>query len=491
MKHTISVFVSGAKRLKDHRMQLKVLANDMNGEFRKKGYNIILNMYSYMNLGDDQREYDDFIKHKSDIVLFIIEDIMGEKTRNEFLVASEAYKKSGSPKVYVFLKEFKQRTSEIQAIEDLVNSNSDFYYVEYTNIEDLVFKVRKRLQQDVLERVDKLNASPKKVVFKYKLWALVMTAACILMAAIGLYSRYHQSQSVILLFAGGGSATNCLKTNYKDVGDVYQYENAISIGLPTSISWSLISGEILHHHAKKSDRVQLPFFPICLSAKEAKESDFLKLTDRDQFVKKGSVLSLKIGYDCLKVYVKKSMDNELVNGRDTISSSDLAKLIRLSMDNGYEIFSTQEGSGTLLSYREILSPFNIDISKNSMGDTLQWFSQTTSSSIIRKKEAPYLILGSEYYVANEVFEEGDCRGIIIKNKEGKVEKKAIYLYFAGYYHGQEGQTFWIPDEMVDFLKKMNPKFGDVIKNNLIPRKNEMVIVPIDNLVNMNSGKDDE
>lgn len=72
-KHTITIFVSGAKRLKEHRMRLKVLANDLNGECRKRGYNIIVNIYSYMNLGDDQKEYDEFIKHKSDIVFFLIE----------------------------------------------------------------------------------------------------------------------------------------------------------------------------------------------------------------------------------------------------------------------------------------------------------------------------------------------------------------------------------------------------------------------------------
>ena len=37
IKHTITVFVSGSKRLKEHRMRLKVLANDINGELRKAG----------------------------------------------------------------------------------------------------------------------------------------------------------------------------------------------------------------------------------------------------------------------------------------------------------------------------------------------------------------------------------------------------------------------------------------------------------------------
>lgn len=53
-KATISIFVSGTKRLKEQRMSLKVLANDMNGEYRKNGVDIILNMYSYLNFGTDE-----------------------------------------------------------------------------------------------------------------------------------------------------------------------------------------------------------------------------------------------------------------------------------------------------------------------------------------------------------------------------------------------------------------------------------------------------
>ena len=159
MKQTLSIFVSGAKRLKEHRMLLKALANDMNGEFRKKGIDLNINMYSYMNLGDDQKEYDDFIEHKSDIVFFIIEDKLGEKTRNEFMVATEAFKKTGSPKIYVFLKEFQERTPEIEEIEKLVNNNYNSYYVEYSNLEDMAAKVRSRLEQDVDEKMNKLNAT--------------------------------------------------------------------------------------------------------------------------------------------------------------------------------------------------------------------------------------------------------------------------------------------------------------------------------------------
>ena len=137
-RDSITIFVSGAKSLKEHRTRLKVLSNDINGELQRKGYGITINMFSYINLGDKQEEYDDFIKNKSDIVLFILEGKIGDKTREEFLLASEMQKKYGRPKIYIFLKEQKERTAELEEIENLVNSNQSSYYIEYSSLDELV-----------------------------------------------------------------------------------------------------------------------------------------------------------------------------------------------------------------------------------------------------------------------------------------------------------------------------------------------------------------
>ena len=478
MKQTISIFVSGAKRLKEHRMLLKALANDMNGEYREKGYDMTINMYSYMNLGDDQREYDDFIENKSDFVFFIIEDKIGDKTRNEFMIASQAFKKSGTPKIYVFLKEFQEHTPEIAEIESLLNSNYSSYYVEYSNLEDLASKVRTRLEQDVDEKMDRMNATPKKKLRKYKLWAFASTLLLLLgLIGAGIYSHL-KSDDVVLLFAGGGSALSCVNHQCEGVSDINQYDNAICISMPSSAAWTLISTEVMHHHAIKNDKVNMPFFPVCLSAKEATENDFLKLTDRDQFLKKGSIISVHVSDDRLMVYVKKTLDDELINNRDSINADELCKLIKLVLEKDYNIFSTQEGSGTLMTYRELLTPLGVEVTTDAMGDNLKWFSQSTPSNKIRLKEQPYIILGSEFYVNDDVYQEGDCRGILIVDENNNAIKKPIYLYFAGYYHGEDGKSFWIPDEMVTFLKRIDPRYGEVIKGNLIPRHNEMIIVPL-------------
>ena len=80
MKSSITIFVSGSKSLKVQRTRLKALANNINAENRLKGKKISLNMFSYQNLGDNQSEYDDFIKNQSDVIFFLIEDHIGDKT---------------------------------------------------------------------------------------------------------------------------------------------------------------------------------------------------------------------------------------------------------------------------------------------------------------------------------------------------------------------------------------------------------------------------
>ena len=469
MKQTLSIFVSGAKRLKEHRMRLKVLANDLNNELRSKGENVVINMYSYMNLGDDQKEYDDFIENKSDIVLFILEDSIGDKTRNEFLKASAALKKTGTPRIFVFLREFSERTPEIEEIDNLVSRNSDYYYVEYTSVEDLAFKVKERLVQEV-ERMRETRATPKRQLRALKWWACMATAVMIVLAAV----LWNRSQGVTLLFVGGGSAVNCLE-RIESIGNIYSYENSICISVPTNTSWPIVTSEVIHQHAIKGARNNKLFYPISLSAMEAVDADFLNMSNHEQFVAKGSVLAFFLGDDCLTTYVKKSYRDSLIDGRDSIRIDELAVFLRKAATQEVMIFTTQEGSGTLTYYQKSLAPYDMKISKETLGTHVDKFTDLTPRSKIKRDETPYIMLGSTYYVAQEVVDDGDCRPICILDENGKAIKKSIYLYFAGY-NVDDGASYWIPDEMVDFLIKLDARFKGIIKDNKIPRENERVIV---------------
>lgn len=470
MKSSITIFVSGSKKLKEHRLRLKALVNNLNGEYRLKGYPVTLNMFSYVNLGDNQADYDDFIMNKSDIVIFIVEDQMGDKTREEYLLASQAQKKKGSPKILSFMREFQTRTPEIEEVEKLFSENSNSYYVDYSNLEDLEAKVKERLTQEVEERVAGSNVSPKKKMRALKAWAAVSLLAILFL----LFRLFGNTDPVTLLFIGGGSAVNCLE-KYEDIGNLYHYDNSICISVPTKTSWPIITSEVIHHHGVKNARNAKLFYPVCLSAMSAEESDFLNMSNHDQFVSKGSVLALFLGEDVLTLYIKKTIHNAILDGKDSITTHDLATFLQDSTTQYIRIFTTEEGSGTLTYYQKSLAPFNMTISKEAFGERADKFTDLTPKSKIISDESPYIMLGSTYYVAKEVVEEGDCRPIRIVDENGSAIKKSIYLYFAGYY-SDNGTYFLIPDEMTEFLYKVNPEFRTIIKNNRIPRKNERVIV---------------
>lgn len=477
MKTTISIFVSGSKKLKDHRLRLKALVNNLNGENRLKGIPVTLNMFSYVNLGDNQTDYDDFIKNKSDMVIFLVEDRMGEKTKEEFLLAAEAQKKSGTPKILVFMREFHEKTPEIEEVDRLVSANSNSYYVDYSNLEDLEYKAKERLTQEVNAWMDKNRVSSKGKIKTYKAWAWLATLGLVAALLYGIWSSLNRNNDVTLLFIGGGSAVRCLEEAYPEVGNVYKYDNSICIAVPTSTSWPIITSEVMQHHGIKGENVMKTFFPICLSAMRADETDFLKMSSREQFINKGSVLSYLLGDDELTLYVKRSYSNELINDKDSISAQELAAFIKAISQQKVMIFTTEVGSGTLTNYQRILEPYGITISKSTLGEHVDKFTDLTPKSKIRRDETPYIMLGSHYYVAKEVYDEGDCRPIIVLDENGQVVKKTNYLYFAGYYE-DGGSSFWIPNAMVKLLKKLDPRFSSIIKNNRIPRENERVIVSL-------------
>jgi hypothetical protein len=235
----------------------------------------------------------------------------------------------------------------------------------------------------------------------------------------------------------------------------------------------------MQHHAVKGKNVMKTFYPVCMSAMTADESSFLKMSSREQFISKGSVLSYHLGDDELTVYVKKSYHHELIDGKDSIRVPELAEFVKSLSKQKVMIFTTEAGSGTLTNYQRILEPYGITISKAALGEHVDKFTDLTPKSKIRRDETPYIMLGSHFYVAREVYDEGDCRPIIVLDEDGKVISKSNYLYFAGYYE-DGGESFWIPDPMVKLLKKLDKRFEGIIKNNRIPRDNETVIVSLNN-----------
>lgn len=116
---------------------MKALVNDLNTKYGRQKLKVSLVAHSYENFGESQADYNVVIEHQIDLVVFVQEEKIGKKTEEEFLLATKTYKKSMRPKVIIFVRSFDKRIPEIDHIEQLINSNTDLYYVEYKNNEDL------------------------------------------------------------------------------------------------------------------------------------------------------------------------------------------------------------------------------------------------------------------------------------------------------------------------------------------------------------------
>ena len=125
----INIFIAGAKDLKLQRERLKVLATDMNNIFYKQGDEIRLNVTSYENFRNNQCEYNEYICNKADLIIFILDGKIGSYTKEEYLLSIENKRKTGYPQIVVFLKSYKEVTSEIAYINGLL-TNED-YYINY------------------------------------------------------------------------------------------------------------------------------------------------------------------------------------------------------------------------------------------------------------------------------------------------------------------------------------------------------------------------
>lgn len=159
---TLSVFVAGAKNLQPLRLRLKAMANDLNSEFKQRGLDASVNMVSYENFGDEQRTYNKFITEEADMVIYLLEDRIGKKTEEEYLLTIQNHKKNGRPEYCVFLHEFNERTDDIAHIEELMSSTSNKYYVNYSNTEDLLAKAKTRITDLAMKKKGFKPALSKK-----------------------------------------------------------------------------------------------------------------------------------------------------------------------------------------------------------------------------------------------------------------------------------------------------------------------------------------
>ena len=445
------IFVSSEKRLVKQRGLLKVLANDMNVEFGRRGINRQIDMRSYVNFADSQDEYDSYIKNTSDIVIFVLDGRIGDGTEHELKIATEAFRKKRKPNSIVMVKKFDSSSADenVRHMEITVNRYlngithneqddvnarkkdnvvKDKYYVEYNNDEDLRNKVKERIENMILAQE---NKSPRKRKLLWSIGAAMLAVAGILFAL--LYKGEPE-----LFLVGGGSAANFidgkLGKHIKNNRDFY------FIHMPTGYAWTLLADEILNED--KDSR----YVPLCISADQAKSENFPQKAVGNKINKK--IIGVQMGWDTLKVFVGKGFKDVVLadysnNGQITVDQ--LCKFINENREH-LDVFTTNINSGTWNTYNGKLLEPSIGVDKVKLDSmkserdyyyNLKFFSENSETTYFDNGNngKPYncIILGSKYYRVKAFKSTNDVEEFTLVDNAGKAIMKKMYLYFIASY----------------------------------------------------------
>ena len=349
MKKQVPIFVAGSKEFREQRLALKAMANDLNAEFLDQKKDVVINMWSYENFGNHQQEYNQFISDIAELVIFVLDGGIGEYTESEFRLAVAKYKKDDSPKILVFLKDYKEKTDGIQKIEDLLEEafGPEFYYISYRSTEELCTKAKEHIRQHANHYLNRKSIIRRAIGLMVML--LLFVASFTTMRYFAL-DRKQTEPEPMLVFVGGGSVANYLADTTKYSYNIHDNSsNAIYVNMPSTQAYMMLSDEIFENHKN--------FYPICLSAKEASVKEFTENSGKgnvSDFEKKGILMYHFLGYDTLEVhfYFKDKSQVPPILSAPDISCHDLEELIR--NDTLIWLYTTRQPSGTYIAHNDSL-----------------------------------------------------------------------------------------------------------------------------------------
>ena len=444
----IQIFIAGAKRLKEQRLLLKALANDLNDEYNKKGRDITIIMKSYENFGDRQEDYNNYIEHEADLVLFVLDGRIGKNTENEFKLAAKKLDKDKRPKIKVFLKSFEENTEDIKHIEILMNTLLNSYYIEYKNNEELVLKAKGRIRTFVRDKVkeERYNVIKKARNNRKMLVSSVssVVVASLIMFFVFLnYFTTHYPRQIVQL-AGGGSV-------YRYIADVLNVDvkddpSLLYANMPTGSSWALLKEDLVtrkghtQEHLKDSNR----FFTVSLLATRINDADFINFYKRN--CDKGALVEYHLTSDTLAVYAKGELKEKLTSDKNVITPKELSEWIK---DPKITCYVTNYTSGTRNEYMKGLKDSTL------IPEHYEYIYYDTNE-YEELNIGPFCLLGSQFYTINEWANRNMVK-LFFVDEDGKNYKKDMFLYFNVFKDNEKKSNFIIPNAVIKFLKKINAR----------------------------------
>lgn len=478
----INIFVAGAQKLVNERNQIKILANKLNRYALNKGCNACVIIHSCEDFNDKQDEYNRFIEHEADIVIFVLDGCIGGKTEEEFLKATEAKYRFNRPEIMVFLRESedadKQDIGRIKGL--LAGRLGAQYYITYDSPNELKTKANERISRyiDTLSKENETEkgsgsvteksitgdkqAAKRSVLRKWVVPALLG----IIVILCGLLCYNALKKNVLLIFAGGGSVKNYIQER-RDV-DIQDYPHSVYSNLASGSAWSLLLEEANRYEEDKGKSLER-FTSICLSAGDIDSASFFNERALDIFPKERiKLIKYYLGNDSLAIYAHIDLLKSRGVSLDatSISVDSLRSLIKyaLAYPQNVRMFTTTKTSGTLRMYQSCFSPSDsIDFQSFLDNQKVNLFYQNSSAAHIYNlstpsDEKPYIIFGSKYYYPKTIVEGDESKSmhrmLIVKDGDTVIQKP-MNLYFIAREKDSERDTYIIRKPIVKFLKSIN------------------------------------
>lgn len=444
----IQIFIAGAKGLKEQRLLLKALANDLNDEYNKKGRDITIIMKSYENFGDRQEDYNHYIEHEADLVLFVLDGRIGKNTENEFKLAAKKLDKDKRPKIKVFLKSFEENTEDIKHIEILMNTLLDSYYIEYKNNEELVLKAKGRIRTFVRDKIkeERYNVIKKarnnRKMLVSSVSSVVVASLIMFLVFLNYFTTHYPRQIVQL--AGGGSVINFVKDELKL--DLRDDPSLLYSNMPTGSSWALLKEDLVTRKGDTQEQLRdnNRFFTVSLSASRINDADFINFYKKSS--DKGALVEYHLTSDTLAVYANRELIEKLSFNKNVITPKELSEWIK---DPKITCYVTNYTSGTRNEYMKGLKDSTLlpEHYENIYYDITKYDNLDTGL---------FCLLGSQYYTI-KTWEAMKMTKLFFVDENGKNYKKDMYLYFNVFKTENEETNLIIPSAVIKFLKKINAR----------------------------------
>lgn len=436
---TINLFIAcstSSETLNVQKERIVKLCKKLSAELSKEEQ-VTINSVAYDDLERRMKVFNNYIKRKADIVVFLVDNDLGSFLEEELEQAVKRGRKYRRPELLVYVSENIQEEPK-QKIENILERGG-WLYDRPSNTDDLLADVEKRIRGYVYS-----YDSIRKKQSSFRLWswiACLLAVSAIVGCALLGYLYHTKPESKKLLIFGGGSARNYIEKRYLTPKGEQKKVELIKTNpeiwwyapMPSGDAYRMIAENIIN---LEGDYKNSLYYPMIISAGKAESnSSFTSYLEENKFRERGVVIGVHLGNDTLVVYGSDSMLDS-----PYIYQSTLDTLI-LNKDSLLTIRKTSDNSGTFKSYLEICPSL-----KDYTNMPELFFSDQTLI-----EDEKWIAFGSAYYRP-----KNDLNSIsrsFVKDSNDYYVFKKIYLYFV-LYKDESTDTYMLPTATLEFLDKL-------------------------------------